>query len=377
MPGFNAETAVFLRGMWKKITSFYWRYERHISSLALIGGFVFDALTLKKVDQLIDNLWVVVHLLVVSLCIFLLNVTEREDKGRVRENFQFWLIFIMQFAFGGLLSTFLVFYFRSATLSASWPFLLLLLLAFAGNEIFKKHYSRLIFQISFLFISIFSFAIYVLPILFHEIGSGVFLLSGLVSLVAISFFIFMLWLFARERFGSLKDQYILLAAIVGIYAIVNVLYFTNLIPPLPLSLKAAGVYHSLVRDADGNYDATEEPKSWQNFFIAYDPYYEVPGDPIYAYTAIYSPAKLDTTIIDEWQYYATSTNKWITESRIDLPIDGGRDGGYRTYSSKTSLTPGFWRVNVVTSNGLYIGRIKFEVRDAVTEPSVVTTTLDD
>src|ERR1700722_1309479 len=98
------------------IKTFYWKYERHISSLALIGGFVFDALTLKQVDQLIDNLWMVAHLTTVALCILLLNAIEKKESTEHKKEgaLHFWLIFIMQFAFGGLLSTFLVFYFRSA-----------------------------------------------------------------------------------------------------------------------------------------------------------------------------------------------------------------------------------------------------------------------
>ena len=40
----------------------YARHERALSSTSLIGGFVFDALTLKRVDFVWENIWVIAHL---------------------------------------------------------------------------------------------------------------------------------------------------------------------------------------------------------------------------------------------------------------------------------------------------------------------------
>jgi hypothetical protein len=111
------------------LVTWYKRYERPISSLSLVGGFVFDALTLKRVDLFWENFWVIVHLLVVGTSILVLRSIERETDEKSKE-LRFWLINILQFTFGGLFSTFLVFYFRSAPISISWPFLLLLTVAF-------------------------------------------------------------------------------------------------------------------------------------------------------------------------------------------------------------------------------------------------------
>jgi hypothetical protein len=47
--------------------------------------------------------------------------------------------------------------------------------------------------------------------------------------------------------------------------------------------------------------------------------------------------------------------------RVELPVRGGRGGGYRTYSVKTGLTPGAWRVNVETPTGALLGRLRFNV----------------
>jgi hypothetical protein len=94
--------------------------------------------------------------------------------------------------------------------------------------------------------------------------------------------------------------------------------------------------------------------------------------PAYAYSAVYSPGSFDTTIIHEWQKYDSGTKKWVTANKVVLPVIGGRDEGYRTYSVNTGLTEGRWRVNVTTPNGQLIGRMAFTVIFQSTTPSLTT-----
>ena len=142
-----------------KIEGWFTKYEKPISSVSLIGGFILDWMTLQRIDTFFENFLVSVRLFVVAFCIILLNRSVLKSlKGVEQERAHFWLINILQFAFGGLLSTFLVFYFRSGSIFVSWPFLFLLGIAFAANERLKHHYSRMTFQITFLFLSIYSFA---------------------------------------------------------------------------------------------------------------------------------------------------------------------------------------------------------------------------
>ncbi len=349
---------------WDNISKVYMRYERHVSSISLLSGFVFDAVTLKRVDLFMENFWIVAHLLVVAIGIIILNMYENKQIKKENTRARFWMIFMIQFAFGGLFSTFLVFYFRSATLATSWPFLLILGLVFCFNEIFKHHYSRLSFQVSIFFIALFSFAIYFVPVLVHQIGDDVFILSGVASLISIWLFIRLLAVTTREKFR--ESAPIIILSIGGIFIAINALYFYNFIPPIPLSLKDAGVFHSLVKNGDGNYVAGYESRSVtqevKDYLRSYQDFHEAPDDPIYAYSAIFSPSSLNINVIHEWQYYDETAKAWKTTDRINLPIVGGRDGGFRTYSMRAGLTPGLWRVNIKTENGKLIGRLKFNVQ---------------
>lgn len=356
------------------IRNFYGKFERPISSLSLISGFIFDAFTLKRLDMLWENVWILGHLLIVGVFITLIHLrTSEVGDEKNPSKAHFWYVNILQFFFGGILSTYLVFYFRSADIFTTWPFIALLVIAFIANESFKRHYIRLSFQISLFFLSVYSFMIFLIPILTHQIGPWIFLISGLLSLVLIIFFLKILFYFIKDRFKESKKLILLLIS--GIFILVNFLYFTNLIPPIPLSLKDAGMYHSVQKTPDGNYFVTYEDYGWRGYFKLYPDFKSVPGEPIYAFSAIFSPKNLNITIIHEWQHYDEIQDKWITERVISLPVVGGRDGGFRTYSARSNLIPGKWRLNIKTEQGQTISHLRFNVMSVDTKPILTSTVL--
>ncbi len=341
----------------------YTKYERQIGALGLITGFIFDWLTLRRVDLWRENLWLITLLFIAALGILTLNYYYRRQPtaraGYQPHSFHFWLIFIIQFSFGGLLSSFLVLYFRSAVLAVAWPFLSLLLAVFVGNEIFKERYAQMSYQIGVLFLAVFAFAIFAVPVLTHRLGYPIFLLSGLISLAFMAGFGFLLRLVDPAYY--LVNRRLLTAIVLGIFVLINGLYFTNLIPPIPLSLKAVGIYHQVIRRPGGNYDALAETGHWSDLLRWYQPVSWRAGQPLYAYSAVFSPTKLNIAVVHKWERYLEATGEWVAAGRVILPIIGGRDGGYRTYSYRSGLAVGRWRVNVETERGQLIGRIKFKV----------------
>jgi hypothetical protein len=157
--------------------------------------------------------------------------------------------------------------------------------------------------------------------------------------------------------------------ILGIFFTINILYFLNIIPPIPLSLKSFGVYHSITRDSDGSFVGQEEVSgSWyEEVFSRKKITITDKNDSIYVFSAIFAPTKLNTNIVHNWQYFDELESKWVSASRAGFSIYGGRDAGYRGYSLKTSLFAGKWRVDIETPRGQLIGRVKFNV---VQDPNV-------
>ena len=152
-----------------------------------------------------------------------------------------------------------------------------------------------------------------------------------------------------------------LIAIAGIYGVFHLLYFTNIIPPIPLAIKEIGIYHSILR-TDNGYEVSFEPVlryiPFRNYSLTF---HWVASQPIYSYSSVFAPTRLDTTILHRWSYYDNRKEKWMETDRLGFQIAGGRDGGYRGYTFKTNVFPGKWRVEVITGRDQLLGRLNFEI----------------
>lgn len=339
-------------------------YMRYVSPLALIAGFIADNLVLlRRIDVWTSHALLFGYLTIAALSIIILNLIT---TGRVRTP---WVLkitplipVVTQFAFGGLFSAYLSLYSRSASFALSWIFVIIVASLLLGNERFVRQYMKFSFQISMFFAVLFSFLIFFLPIVFHRIGPWMFILSGLASVAAISLFLrfigyLMPELLRRERTRVARS-------IAVIFIIFNILFFSNAIPPLPLALKAAGVYHSVERTQDGVFHLGAESEPWYWDYVPHTGvFHHSPGETAYAYSAVFAPSGISTVILHEWQKYDTATGEWLTKATVRYPIIGGRDGGYRGYSFIKDVSEGKWRVNVITQYGQLIGRISFTVVD--------------
>jgi len=268
----------------------------------------------------------------------------------------------VQFSFGGLFSGYLSLYSRSAGFAASWVFVLAVAALLIGNERFTRLYVRFAFQMSLYFFVLFSFFIFFLPVVFSAIGPAMFIVSGFASLAVLAFFMRFMWLFIPEVVSRERTR--VARSVAVIFVVFNVLYFLNFIPPLPLALKEAGVYHAVTK-VGTEYHLSAEQQSWFVELFSFNTVFHASvGQSAYVYTAVFAPSGLSATVYHEWQQYDATLNAWMTVTTQSFPINGGRDGGYRGYSVKSNLMPGKWRVNVKTQYGQLIGRVNFTVDDS-------------
>jgi len=350
-------------------------YERYVSPLSLVAGFLADNFfLLRRVDLLRSNLLLFSYLLIAALGIVLINLIE---SGRIRTR---WVLkiaplisVVVQFSFGGLFSGYLSLYSRSAAFPASWVFVVALAALLLGNERFTRLYSQFTFQITLYFTVLFSFFIFFLPVIFHQIGPYMFVVSGLSALGVVTLLVQAIKLFLP---GLVRRERTKLArSIAVVFLVFNALYFAGAIPPLPLALKDAGVYHAVTKEADGSYQLAGEARAWWEDIFPYNPtVHRAPGETIYVWSAVFAPSGLATSVLHVWQHYDALAKQWVTMSTFGFPINGGRDGGYRGYSDKSDVEDGAWRVNVVTQYGQVIGRISFNVVSVPQEPPLVEST---
>ncbi len=345
-------------------------YERYISPLSLIAGFLADNLILlRRVDLWTSNLLLFSYLAVAAIGIVLINLigTGRLQKPIFVKIAPF-LPVVAQFAFGGLFSAYVSLYSRSAAFAASWVFVVLLAALLLGNERFTRAYARLPFQTGVFFTVLFSFLIFYVPVVLGRIGSPIFLLSGAIALVVMAIFMRTLALLMPEHVRAHRPA--IIRNIAATFIVFNLLYFSGAIPPLPLALKEAGVYHSVDKAGD-TYLLKAEPRSWYAAYLRYNTvFHRAPGESVFVYSAVFAPTKLSTTILHEWERYDDTTKTWVRTATFGFPITGGRDGGYRGYTLRENMPAGEWRVNVKTGDGLIIGRVSFTVVDV---PAPVAT----
>lgn len=345
-------------------------YERYVSPLALVAGFLIDNFfLLKRVDLLFGNLALLSYLVIATLGITALNYVE---SGRAKNRLLLvaapFLPVVIQFVFGGLFSGYLALYSRSASIAVSWIFVLGIAVLLIGNERFRALYSRLSFQMAMFFTALFSYLIFSLPLLFSAIGPGMFLLAGVVSIGIAALFLYALNTIVPER--ARESRSTVIGVIGSIFLMFNILYFTNIIPPLPLSLQYAGVYHSVVREG-GEYRLLYEPLPWYRAYLNYNTtFHRAPGDTAYIFASVFAPTGLNTPVTHEWQFFNQELGEWVTTNEVVYQVIGGRDGGYRGYTQKSALEEGRWRVSVKTSHGQIIGRVNFTVVDVAVPPHV-------
>lgn len=351
---------------YRKIMQLYERYQRFLPVASFLAGFGWDSLTLARIDLLIDNLTLLVYLIFLGISITLQHLTEhRILKARLWYKFQEWYPLAIQFFLGGLFSAYVVYYFQSASVGKSLIFVGLLVTLMVANEFLENRLTNIYLQMGLYFFAAFSFFIFFLPVITRMMNWGMFLAGGLLSLMLVEGELYLLW---RKAALKSREQFVRVTTLVGgVFLLLNVLYATNWIPPVPLSLKYGGIFHSVIRVEDRYRVKYEKPRWYQFFKDSDDVFHFGPGDKVFCFTAVFAPTQLKTRILHVWQYYSPRRKKWVTTDRISYPIIGGRDGGYRGVSFKRNVREGHWRVDVVTEEGLLLGRISFEVVK-VTEP---------
>jgi len=334
-------------------------YESELSAAAVLFGFTVDSLTLRRIDLWAEHVVILSYILIAAVAILLMHLYN-EGKLRRWQIFNqadWWVPLVMQFAFGGLFSVFLVFYGRAGSLSANWLFLLMLVGFLIGNEFFRRRYRRLTFNITVWYTAVLAYCIFAIPILVNQIGGWVFILSGIVSLAIVSGFVYGISLISPRSLRLYKNTVI--AGISAVFALTTLLYFTHAVPPIPLSLQEVRVAYNVNRSTSGNYTLTVPDRPLYKQLLPRDAIAVGSGQPVYFYSSVFAPTQFDTRIVHNWQHY--KDGRWRSKSRISYPLVGGRAGGYRGYSFKRNLTEGRWRVSVETDNGRLIGQETFRI----------------
>ena len=353
--------------MIQKVLAWAQRNERHLGALVFLWGFITDIITFVFLDISLVNILFAAYLGLAALAIFLTHFLSSRppEKSSVRYKSALVLLpLLAQYLIGNLLSGFLIFYTKSSVLLASWPFLILIAAIFIGNEWFRRYKDRITFMAVLLFFTTYAYAIFALPLFVLSLGAYVFL--GSTAIALISFGVFLVLLYKAGRLKLAESILPIVGSCLLITVLVSSAYFSGLIPPIPLTLKEGGIYHSVERVGGQYILQGEKEPPWYD--LRTHVVHIAPGESLSAFTAVFAPIRFGTVVVHRWQRYNEAKGVWVTYSKIAFPIAGGRTEGYRGYSETANPLPGEWRVRVETENGQVIGQMRFRLERSETPP---------
>lgn len=343
----------------EKIREFYQDWQHLASPAFFVGGFLLDIMTLGRIDETTNILLFIVYLLV-SIFIFAWELelfTIRLDENHPLALLKTYRDEIFHFSQGALLSAFTLFYFKSASHLTSLIFLFVMTALLLINELPFIQKLGPVFKGLLLQINILSLLLVYIPLIFGQVGTLIFL----VALTSFGLTIGLGHYYLKKKgldFKVIKKSWLFPG--VSLFILVSFLRTFSLMPPVPLSLEKAGIYHKVEKDYPV-YNLYSE-REWWRFWNSSDEYFRAaPGDPIYFFTRVFAPGGFKDKVYLHWQQ--NINGDWKTSDRIPIAISGGRDQGFRGYSYKSNYTPGDWRVLVETKSGLEIGRLSFLVEE--------------
>ncbi len=337
------------------------KHGKYAPILFFIGGFVFDVLTLGRVDRTYDLVMLCLHMTNLSITLYLYNLADDGKwKGTFLERFEEYFPLAIQFFFGALSSAYVIYFSRSVSLSKTVSFFIILIMLLIANEFLKQRISNKYLQFSVYFFISFTFFTFMIPVLISEMGTTIFFISGLISLGCTLTLIMVIYSVSPS---TRKEIHLgkLISIILSIYTIINIFYIFRLIPPVPLALDDGIVAHYVEKNGD-NYTVTYEKNDSNIFWREYrDKFVFKPDENVYIYSSVFAPTDLVKSIIHRWKWYNEETLEWELVEDISYEITGGRDDGFRGYTYKNNIWPGLWRVEVITTEELVLGVIDFEI----------------
>jgi hypothetical protein len=358
------------------LKDYYERHEREIALAAFVAGFLFDVLTLPRVDSWLaigqQALYIVVIMAVlVHMLVERAHLPETGETAGPKHWYRRYRTVLVHFLFGSLLNLYTIYYFKSSSLLASFSFMVVLVFLLAANETRRFKSLGLAFKFALLSLCVLSFSAHVTPIFAGSIGPLVFLGSMLVGSVPLIGVALGVRARAPDRFALARAQ--ILAPQGFVLAGFLVFYLFRLIPPVPLSMPFIGVYHAIERSAQG-YRLSHERPRWRFWHNGDQEFLAQPGDRVYVFFRIYSPTRFSDQVQARW-YWKDESGSWAPQDTNSVSIVGGRAQGFRGYGYKSNYRAGNWKVQVETTDGREIGRIYFRLSLAPAAPRVFVTEL--
>ncbi|HEY1308244.1 MAG TPA: DUF2914 domain-containing protein [Vicinamibacterales bacterium] len=338
---------------------------RHYSSvITFVAGFLFDIVTMSRIDAWLNLASQVGYLAgLTGLLVYQhREITGRWAPGRLIARLWHYNVEALHFLLGGLLSAYVVLYFRSTSSSRAVLFLLLLVIVMVMNEVPRVRSAGYRLRIALYAFCVLSFLSYFIPIIVGRINQWIFLLSLLLSGAIV-------WWMTRwlepdaDRVAERRGMF---APAAGVLVFIGALYVLRLIPPVPLSVQFQGIYHDVRRDSRGFSLVYEAPPFWAVWRHDSRPFERRDGDRLHYFVRVFAPSGFRHSVVIRWDLFEPARGSWMTTDRVVLDVVGGREDGFRGAVVKSNFMPGRWRVSAETEDGRALATLTFSVEEDTT-----------
>jgi hypothetical protein len=345
------------QGFLGRLRAFKGRNDGLVMSLFFVGGFLFDAVMLSRIDEPPMLIQQGLYLLV---CGALLAGTEWvelrkvEPPGWLRKPWHY-AEHVLHFMLGTLLNAYSIFYFQSASGFTAVGLLVVVAALLALNELPRfRRFGPLVLHALYS-ICLTSYFAYLFPVLMGRIRPWMFYLAVAAATVPLAAHVLLLlrWgkghrLVARHAIPGF-----------GVQALFVLLYALRVAPPVPLAIKQIGIYHDVQREPGGWRLFHQQPswKFWQNGdqdFLAR------PGDKLFCFARIFAPRHFHDGVSIVWFHHEPRQGFRLVH-RLPLSVSASSAVGFGTDAYLTEPAPGDWRVEIQSEDGRTIGQLGFHV----------------
>jgi Protein of unknown function (DUF2914) len=357
-----APAAADSKSLKQRLQSFRERHARAEMALFFAAGFIFDVVTLDRIDNWANLAQQGGYLLALGL-ILALEQRYRIGGGTPPRGLRLVWRFredAAHFLLGSLLSAYALFFLRSASGISAVFFMAFIFGLLVANELPRFRKMGPVVRFALYSLSLTAYFGYLLPVVFGRLEAWLFVLAAAFS--AGPFYVFFrLALRWGAAHGSATRQVVAPAAIVQ--ALLLALYFAGAIPPVPLALQYLGVYHD-VRNLRGEFQLHHQRPSWKLWQHGDQTFLERPGDKVFVFARVFAPMtveKGDLPIHFHW-FFDHPERGWIPQGSWTYGnLRGGRAEGFRIFATRSDPQPGRWRVEVRAPDGRELGSIAFTV----------------
>jgi hypothetical protein len=373
-PGETTATADAPHGAGGRFKHFREKHHLAFEVAFFFAGFLFDVLLLHRIDSTPLLIHQGTYLVLTSLLVFWdhrLTVAGKEPEGLVGRlaGYRLWA---MHFFLGTLLNAFIVFYFRSSSGFFGMVFIIVLAAVIVLNELPRFRSKGPVVRVALLSFSITSYLAYLLPVLWGELRAWQYVVAVVLGSAATVGLWKLFVRFTKDPAWTLQR-----AVVPGLAVQVTllVLYFAEAVPPVPLSVKHLGIYHSV------DVEKTEKGRHYRLHFLP-APAWKFwtrtrnalvtgPGDKAWAFVRIFAPTRFQDRVTFAWDYDDPAKGWTPWGKPFSTTLSGGNEEGFRTFAYTTPSRSGTYRVRVLTADDREIGRETFEIevsKEPVTVP---------